>query len=281
MTVSTSLAPAAERPRSLIVTVYGAYGRELGGWISVARLITLLAELDVDEPAVRSSISRLKRRGMLQAERRDGVAGYSLSDAAQGLLREGDERIFGHRSARLSDGWVLAVFSVPEAERQKRHTLRSELSGLGFGNAASGVWIAPAHLADGTQQALERLGLKSYVDLFRGAHLDHTDLPERVAQWWDLPTLQALHAAFLEEHEPVLARWNRRRRADDAEAFADHVRVLRAWRQLPFLDPGLPLELLPRGWPGLRAYELFCQLHEGLAGPAFRHVRVVVGNASS
>ena len=47
------------RLRHLIITVYGLYARRDGGWLSVATLIRLLAELGIDEPAVRSAISRL------------------------------------------------------------------------------------------------------------------------------------------------------------------------------------------------------------------------------
>jgi len=63
-------APRGAQPRQLIVTVYGLYSRAEGGWMSVAALISLLTDLGVDEPAVRSSISRLKRRGILHASRR-------------------------------------------------------------------------------------------------------------------------------------------------------------------------------------------------------------------
>src|SRR5215472_15919383 len=59
--------PRTAQPRQLIVTVYGLYGRAEGGWMSVASLVSLLADLGVDEPAVRSSISRLKRREILRA----------------------------------------------------------------------------------------------------------------------------------------------------------------------------------------------------------------------
>ena len=50
--------------------------------------------------------------------------------------------------------------------------------------------------------------------------------------------------------------------ADPGQAFADYVRVLTAWRRLPFLDPGLPPELLPADWHGARAAELFGQLRQ-------------------
>lgn len=52
-------------PRSLIVTLYGAYGRFMPGPVPVAELIRLLAAVGVDAPSVRSSVSRLKRRGLL------------------------------------------------------------------------------------------------------------------------------------------------------------------------------------------------------------------------
>ena len=57
----------AAQPRALIVTIYGLYARESAGWFSIAAVIRLMAELGVDEPAVRSAISRLKLRGLLEA----------------------------------------------------------------------------------------------------------------------------------------------------------------------------------------------------------------------
>ena len=103
------------RLRNLIVTVYGLYARSDAGWLSVAVIIRLLADLGVDEPAVRSAISRLKRRGILESSRTGGAAGYQLSAEAVAILREGDARIFRRHRATLADGWLLAVFSVPES----------------------------------------------------------------------------------------------------------------------------------------------------------------------
>lgn len=263
------------QPRALIVTTYGAFSRRAAGWHSVASLIRLMAELDVDEPAVRSSISRLKRRGILDATKMNGAAGYALSARARQILAEGDRRIFERPASRLSDGWVLAVFSVPESERDRRHVLRSRLTWLGFGAAAPGVWIAPAHLYDEAREVLQRLELTPYVNLFRGEYLAFADLLACVEQWWNLDELRRMYEDFLASWRPVLARWRRRRSTDDGEAFADYVRALTQWRRLPFLDPGLPVELLPHGWPGTRAADLFESLRQRLHEAAERHVREV------
>lgn len=263
---------ASAQPRQFIVTVYGLYARTEGGWLSVASLIALLADLGIDAPAVRSSISRLKRRGILQAERRGGAAGYALSDEGASVLREGDSRIFRRQRATLTDGWLLAVFSVPESERNKRHLLRSRLTRLGFGTASPGVHIAPAHLYDTTAEMLRRLGLDGYVDLFRADHLAFDGLGTKVRVWWDLGRLERLYGEFVERHGTVAERAPADPGAGEREAFADYVRVLTDWRQLPYLDPGLPRELLPDNWIGIRAADLFFTLQTRLEAGARAYV---------
>ncbi len=266
------------RLRHLIVTVYGLYARSDGGWLSVAALIRLLADLGVDEPAVRSAISRLKRRGILESRRQAGSAGYQLSAEALAILREGDARIFRRRRAVLADGWLLAVFSVPEAERHRRHVLRSELTRLGFGMVAPGVWIVPAHPDDATAETLQRLGLDSYADLFHADHLAFGDPADKVGRWWDLDELERRYEAFIRAYEPALARLKRSGPRSGEESFAQYVRVLTDWRQLPYLDPGLPAELLPSGWIGIRAAEEFFALRSMLEEPARAYVTSVMAS---
>ncbi|KUO03356.1 PaaX family transcriptional regulator [Streptomyces caeruleatus] len=251
-------------PRSLIVTLYGAYGRHMPGPVPVAELIRLLAAVGVDAPSVRSSVSRLKRRGLLlPARTAQGAAGYELSPDARQLLDDGDRRIYTTVPPD-DEGWVLAVFSVPESERQKRHVLRSRLAGLGFGTAAPGVWIAPARLYEEARHTLQRLRLEEYVDFFRGEHLGFTPTAEAVARWWDLAAIAKEHEAFLDRHARVLHDWERRPDPDPEEAYRDYLLALDSWRHLPYTDPGLPARLLPGDWPGARSAAVFRGLHERL-----------------
>jgi phenylacetic acid degradation operon negative regulatory protein len=264
---------AAPSPRALIFTVLGLYLRELGGWISVSRLIELMAHVGIEPQAVRSAISRLKKRGLLVSERRDRVAGYALSKYAESVLAEGDRRIFKREEPQDAD-WVLAVFSVPEAERDKRHALRSRLSWLGFATITSGTWIAPAHVADDARLVLARDDLDRFVELFHADHLGFGDVVTLVGKWWDLSAIDARYREFIAECEPLLTAWESRSRPGEfgAQAFADYVRVLTTWRQLPYLDPGLPPTLLPADWAGAAAATLFAALQARLEGPAHQYV---------
>jgi phenylacetic acid degradation operon negative regulatory protein len=263
------------RPGPLILTVFGLYARSEDNWMSVASLVRLMADLGLDEPAVRSSISRLKRRGVLCPERHGRAAGYSLESSALEVLAEGDTRIFERVRASTADGWLLVVFSVPETEREKRHELRAGLTRLGFGTAAPGVWIAPGNLAAETRRTLERRGLSGYVDMFHGEHTGFGEPRSKVRAWWDLDELSGLYADFLRRYRPVLDRVT----ADGttpAEAFSTYIPMLTQWRRLPYRDPGLPLQLLPPGWSGETAGLLFDDLNRVLGAPAREHATAVI-----
>ncbi|OSY40618.1 Transcriptional repressor PaaX [Pseudonocardia autotrophica] len=261
------------QPRRLIVSLYGLYARERGGWLSVAALVRLMADLGVDGQAVRSAVSRLKRRGLLEPERRDGSAGYRLSEAGGLILAEGDVRIFDRRRADPVDGWLIVVFSVPEAEREKRHQLRAALTRLGLGTVAPGVWIAPAHLESAVTATVDRAGLRGFTEMFRSTQVDGRPLRESVPKWWDLEVLRLQYTEFLDRFRPALARAET---GSDRTAFADFVEAVTVWRRLPYLDPGLPLAALPAGWEGVAAESLFEALGDALAAPARRHAMSLV-----
>ena len=268
-------------PRSLIVTVYGLYARESGGALPVAGLIRLMAALGVDEPAVRSAVSRLKRRGVVESARVGESAGYALTPWGREILAEGDQRIFGHPQSDVDDGWVLCVFSIPESQRTKRHTLRSKLTWLGFGVASSGVWIAPAHVAGAAAAMLKRYGLDSYASLFRATHLGAAPLAQEVAKWWDLAALRRMYVEWIGVHgrrNGLVAGTRLPSGATDpANAFARWVRAVDDWRRLPYLDPGLPAALLPADWPATHATAIFEALRERLSGAAASFVDKTLG----
>ena len=241
------------------MTFFGAFLRRLGGWIAVADLIALMTQLDLDAQAVRSAVSRLKRRGVIASERRDGAAGYRLTEHGEAILRAGDARIYGRSR---ESGWLLVVFSIPEAQRALRHRLRSGLTALGLGTVAPAVWIAPAHLEEEVRRLVEELGVADRVDLFAADPLD-----AELGRWWDLDALAAEYARYLDE-------WSRQ----DGGGFAEYIRHLDAWRRIPFHDPGLPASALPAGD---RAWRVFAELDARLAPAAWAEVQAVVATGAA
>ena len=265
------------RPKSLILDIYGRYSAQFRGWIAVSDLIDLMGLLDVDEQAVRSAVSRMTRRGLLTPEVRDRERGYRVTAQAEELFADADRRIYvSMEPARLGDGWVLVSFSMPETDRDKRHVLRSKLTWHGMGNLSSGLWIAPARILDDVRETVKALGLVEYTDVFHASHEGMGDLAELVRRSWDLDALSSSYRSFLDHHRPVGDALARRRTAiAGEEAFTLYTHALHEWRKFPYLDPGLPLELLPDEWPGRAAAELFKQLRTRLEPIAFEFAAAV------
>ncbi len=263
------------RMAPLIISVFALYARPEGNWLSIATVVALMGDLGADHQAVRSSISRLKRRGVLVSEKRGGAAGYALAPATQDVLAEGDVRIFERNRATLEDGWLLAAFSVPESQRDKRHEIRTSLTRLGFGTLNPGVWIAPATIAAEAKHTLERRGLDSYIDLFAGRYVTARELSEEVRSWWNLDELAALYTSFLASYQPALAEARRSGLAPQ-RAFQLYLPMLTEWRRLPYRDPGLPLSLLPPAWKGESAATLFDELDSQLRPLAREHALALI-----
>jgi phenylacetic acid degradation operon negative regulatory protein len=255
------------------MSFFGAFLRRLGGWIAVADLVALMGDLGLDQQAVRSAVSRLKRRGVIASERRDGAAGYRLTPRGLAILEAGDARIFGRADGDRPD-WLLVVFSIPETRRALRHKLRARLQWLGLGTVAAGVWIAPARAEAEVRRVVDELELEGHVELFRGRHLGGADA---VAEWWDLDALAAEYRAYVAAWEPALDSASA---LTPAQAFSARVRQLDAWRRIPFHDPGLPASALPADWPGAHAWEVFRALDRRLSGAALRHVEARVGRSA-
>ena len=185
------------RHQQLLVTIFGLYGRNAGDALPVSALISMLGSLGYDAPGVRSSVSRLKAKGVLKSVREGGIAKYKISESVSDVFREGDRRIFAPEPPAPVDTWVLAVFSVPESMRNRRHQLRSALLALGFGSVANGVWIAPAHKLEQARERLTAGGLIEFVDLFRSDYVFDGPMRPKISEWWDLKELDEQFTEFL------------------------------------------------------------------------------------
>ena len=266
--------------RTLLVTLLGAFARRTDDWVPVGAIVTLLTELGVDESSIRTSVSRLKKREWLDAEKRQGRNGYRLTAVAKDALSAGDRVIWHARQAAdLKDGWCIASFSVPEKDRASRHLLRSRLATLGFGNVGQGVWIAPARMRQDALQLIESLGLREYTNVFVGRHEGGQDLVRMVQTSWDLEEIDARYRDFVVAHahdlDDILAFPSKI--ISDREAFIRYMRALDDWRVLPLRDPGLPRELLPGNWAGGEAIGLLENIVDSLEEPALRFVREAFG----
>ena len=258
----------------LLITVFGIYGRHGGGPIPVSIVLRLLQELGAEPASVRSSISRLKKKGVLTSERIAGQSAYALSRELEEHFRIGDEKIFVPRPPKSAEPWVLASFSVPETRRGDRNKIRGGLLKMGFGSVGPGLCIAPERLREDAARYINENGLGEFVEFFVSEHAGPGSLKQKVSQWWDLDALEHDYAKFVNGYTHALELWRGSDAPEDPrEAFRTYIPMVTEWRRLPFLDPGLPGDLLPSGWQGENARVLFVELNALLAPLSARYAR--------
>ncbi len=245
----------AASARSLLLTVLGEFvlPHDVPAWTGA--LVSALAEVGVEEKAARQALSRTAAEHLLVAERDGRRVRWHLSPSGTRLLAVGADRIYSFgRTVQEWDGcWLVLAVSVPETQRQLRHSLRTRLTWAGLGSPMPGLWVTPDVGKEKEVAAIvEALGVESFS--FTGPFGAVGDQLKVVADAWHLDDVQQRYAEFLAAF------------ADDAvappvDAFGAQVRLVQAWRRFPFLDPGLPAPLLPRTWPGPAAAALFHARH--------------------
>lgn len=253
-------AAGAPSARGLLFTVLGEFVLPAGGTAWTSALIDALGRLGVEEKATRQALMRTAGAGWLTSRRAGRRTCWELTPAAERLLVDGTERIFGFRAATSDwDGrWLVVLARAPERERPTRHLLRTRLRWAGLGSPAPGVWLGPhVDRAAEVRHALAEAGMRDEAQVFVAEHRDG-DLPAMVASAWDLAALAADYESFVATFD----------RYDAHDALAATAELVHAWRRFPWTDPALPRQLLPRPWPGAAAAQLFARRHAQWVGRA-------------
>lgn len=258
--------------RSLLLTVLGEYVLGLGGPVWSAGLIAALQALGVQEKTARQAITRSGADGWLAREQIGRQVRWTLTSGTTRLLVEGAERIYGFEAVTDPwDGrWLLVRLAVPEDQRDHRHHLRSRLAWAGFGSLGQGLWVSPH--ADRREVLLRTLaapdGGAAPVAFTTEPRSKAEDAALVAEAWGDRTDLEAAYADFVATFGDVGDLVG-----DDEAAFVAQTRMVHEWRKFPFMDPGLPRQLVPEGWVGLRAAALFADRHQTWAPAARQWLR--------
>jgi phenylacetic acid degradation operon negative regulatory protein len=224
-----------------------------GGEVWTSTIIDTLALVGVEERNARQAAARLSDEGLIESRRMGRAARWRLTPAGRQLLDAGAERIDGFASGSTGwDGRWLVVFApVPEHDRAKRHRLRTQLAFTGFGFLGPALAISPhVDRREPASEILRALDLDAVAVVFLAVNGEFVADDEIIRRAWDLEQLSARYEAFLRAFADRSA-------GTAADCCAAVIDLVHEWRRFPFDDPGIPGQLLPEGWAGVRAKQVF------------------------
>ncbi len=255
--------------RRAIFEIYLDYVQYYGGSIALRSLLALGEELKLTTTSLRAALCRLCSQGWLESSNYENRSYYALTDMGRERVEEAAPRIFAPHVEKWDGQWTILTYSLPEKFRPHRDRLRRELTWLGFGAMLPAVWISPRPIVDLTLRHLAQRQLDGFVHVFRARHVNSLTPGELVEKCWNLKTVQRRYAKFTHEWEPEWQKFQKRFSAGDppeeSVCFASKMHLLHEYGKFLHIDPGLPSELLPAGWPGNTAWQIFRECHHLLA----------------
>jgi phenylacetic acid degradation operon negative regulatory protein len=271
-TLSRRHSVGAASARSLLLTILGEFALPSSDPAWTAVLVQVMSGLGIEEKAARQAMARTAADGMIAPIKHGRQVQWGLTNPGRRLLTDGAERIYSFAAEGPGwDGrWLILTVTVPETQRQLRRQLRTRLSWAGFGNPAPSLWVTTDTAREAeAKQILNELGLETAAYSFTGPFGSIGSARKLVDQAWNLDAVAERYQQFIVEFAGL-------RPKPGEETMLTQIRLVHEWRRFPFLDPQLPVELLPPNWIGRRAASVFGELHARWNKPAQQHWRQMV-----
>lgn len=246
----------AESARSLMLTMLGEFVRPEPAGVWTQTFVGAFEALGFAEGTARQTLKRSAEEGWIRSRRLGRRSEWHLVPATRAMLIEGSRRIYelGTRREPWSGRWLVLHLQLSDLDRRSRERLRRRLGWSGFGQLSTDCWISPhPDRAPTVLEILGEIGGENSL-LIAGASLGPEDPRTIVEHAWNLDRLAETYKQTLDSMKGLRPR-------TPAATFAALTRLVNHWRRMPFSDPDLPIDLLPKNWPGHRAATRFAELH--------------------
>ncbi|MFE7802102.1 PaaX family transcriptional regulator C-terminal domain-containing protein [Nocardia sp. NPDC057440] len=263
------------RPRALVFDLYGEYFRYTGGSAKLGALTTLMGAFGIEPATVRVVMTRLRKDGWFDSAKNGREVSYLLNEKSWRLLDDGRARIFERHFDDWDRTWAQALVDESNLDRERRKRIETALTWCGFGHYGGTAWFSPH---DREKQLREMLSGDDELRIqFLRSQTGGLPSDRLVAErCWDLSELDTDYQNFIGEFQPLLVRY--RRGLGGKQALIERMRLIQSYRRYPFRDPDLPEMLLPPGWRGRVAHDVFSECHDILLPAAEAFVADIVGS---
>jgi phenylacetic acid degradation operon negative regulatory protein len=261
----------------LLATLLGSYGIGRGEPVPAGMFPGLLAEFGISPAGARNALSRVARRGLLEATGAGRSSAYRMTEAAQALQERRTRQFmtFGQPPPPWDGHWTLVLYSLPEDDRTLRQALRTRLTRAGFGAMRDGAWATPRDRRAEAAQVMTLIE-PAPAAVLRAELVESTPAFADLSRMFPLAALKAEYDHFVSQFAPVRGRL-RTGAVTPPEALVTRTRLMDTWREFADTDPDLPDELLPADWPRPRARAVFTELDEALRPLALRRLQQLIG----
>ncbi len=214
---------------------------------------------------MRTSVFRLKNEKILVSSQKGRKSFYTLTSSGQLRFEEATKRIYSHLPESWDGNWTLLFTGRRELKSALKKKLFSELHWLGYGDLGSGILAHPRGNVSNIQHLIEELGVQDQVAVMRATSVpspEQTPAHIMVKKGWNLEEIESEYKDFISNFGPVLSKLKEEQSISGKTAFLLRILAVHDFRRALLKDPRLPDRLLPEGWAGADARQLFHDIYQ-------------------
>jgi len=256
------------RAGSLIVTLFGDSISQHGNSVWLGSLIEALGPFGLNPRQIRTAVFRLVKDDWLSCVKIGRRSYYSFTESGQRQYEKSARRIYASRPNSWDGQWTLVIPAF--ADPVQRERLKRELSWLGFGSIANGVFAHPCANQESLAETLQELDLGKLVVTLRASteEVASREVLQRLTrQSWRLDELEGRYEDFIARFRPMLNTLNGAQDVEAAQMFKLQTVLIHEYRRILLKTTDLPDELLPCNWSGRAAMELTARIYHKVREP--------------
>jgi phenylacetic acid degradation operon negative regulatory protein len=218
-------------------------------------IVAALQDSNILESAIRMTLNRMIKRGLLLRQRNGRISSFSLSKEGQGLLARGRNRIFSDAPfGKQKDQWTLLNFS-PSVPKNLRYQFEVRLQWGGFAALDNRLWIAP-----GSIDVMMLIGdllpakLLESLNIFQAKPTSVNKRQQLMTKTWDIARIRASHQNFIHTWEQASP--------NNRPVLSAFIHLVNDWTHLLRIDPGLPGTEIDPDWPAIHSEAIFKRLYQ-------------------
>ena len=147
--------------------------------------------------------------------------------------------------------WRILSYEIPEKKRELRDRLRREVASWGLGPWHRSFWLTPHPIISDLKTLVSGKEEQQFIQAFESSHVfgDREVLIEKV---WGKTKLHELYKGLFKQWHDILSK--------DIAKMDKFTMIVNSYINVIRVDPGLPKELMGKGWIGYEALDLFSEI---------------------
>ena len=213
---------------------------------TIQDLIYLIKPFHVSESSLRTTLSRMSNRGVLQSKREGRRAFYRFTAKGSAISNNVARSFISPDWSQWDESYWGILFSIPEINKNLRHKIRKKLSAFRFAPLHPGFWIRPFN-------AIEKIKLV-LKDIFNNKNCQVIKFTQFKAAFHNdidrLWHLKKINDGFCKGAQLIKKKRQKMKNLSPKQALVEKMAVGEKVVKALFKDPLLPPVLLPEDWQG-------------------------------